>query len=221
MFLGHQGLALAARRIAPRTSFGTTFLATEFADCLWPIFLVLGWEHVRVAPGITKMTPLDFASYPWSHSLLMDAVWAAVFAAIYFATRRYRIGAWVVALGVLSHWLLDWISHRPDMPLSPWSAQKYGLGLWNSVWGTVVAELLLFFCGLYIYLKETKAKDRVGTWALWGFVVFMSVVWLGAVFGPPPPSVTPIKLSGLSLWLAAAWAYWLDRHREPRTLQKP
>jgi hypothetical protein len=218
MFLGHQGLALAAKRIAPKTSFGTLFLATQFADCLWPVLLVLGWEHVRIVPGITKMTPLDFSSYPWSHSLLLDTVWAIAFAAIYFALRRYKVGAFVVAAGVMSHWLLDWISHRPDMPLNPWSPQKYGLGLWNSVWGTVAAELILFFCGLFIYLKSTRAKDRVGSFALWGFVVFMVVVWLGAVFGPPPPSETAIKFSGLSIWLAVAWAYWIDRHRE---LRKP
>lgn len=197
MFLGHQGLALAARRLAPKTSFGTTFLATGFADCLWPIFLLLGWERVRIAPGITKMTPLDFTSYPWSHSLLMDALWAAAFAAIYFAVRRYNIGAWVVAAGVLSHWVLDWISHRPDMPLTPWSQQKYGLGLWNSVFGTVAAELLLFFGGLFIYMKGTAPKDRIGKYALWSFVGLMVALWLGAVFGPPPPSETAITMSGL------------------------
>ena len=219
MFLGHQGLALAAKRLAPKTSFGTTFLATGFADCLWPIFLLLGWEHVRIAPGITKMTPLDFISYPWSHSLLMDAIWAVAFAAIYFAVRRYKIGAWVVAAGVLSHWVLDWISHRPDMPLTPWSQQKYGLGLWNSAFGTVAAELLLFFGGLFIYLKDTRPKDRIGKYALWGFVVLMVALWLGAVFGPPPPSETAITMSGLSIWLAVVWAYWIDRHREVRDEQ--
>ena len=220
MFLGHQGLALAAKRVAPKTSFGTLFLATQFADCLWPLFLVLGWEHVRIAPGITRMTPLDFTSYPWSHSLLMDAIWAVAFAAIYFAIRRYKIGAWVIAAGVLSHWVLDWISHRPDMPLTPWSPQKYGLGLWNSVWSTVAVELLLFFGGLYIYLKDTRAKDRVGIFALWGFVVFMVVVWMGAVFGPPPPSEAAIKWSGMSIWLAVVWAYWIDRHRENRRTEE-
>jgi LexA-binding, inner membrane-associated putative hydrolase len=219
MFLGHQGLALAAKRLAPKTSFGTTFLATGFADCLWPIFLLLGWERVRIAPGITKMTPLDFTSYPWSHSLLMDALWAAAFAAIYFAVRRYKIGAWVVAAGVLSHWVLDWISHRPDMPLTPWSQQKYGLGLWNSVFGTVVIELLLFFGGLFVYLKDTAPTDRTGKYALWSFVALMVALWLGAVFGPPPPSETAITLSGLSIWLAVAWAYWIDRHREVRDEQ--
>ena len=213
MFLGHFGLAFAAKRVAPKTSFGTALLATEFADCLWPLLLTAGVEQVRIAPGITKMTPLDFVSYPWSHSLFMDVVWGAAFAAIYFAVRRYKAGAWMVAAGVLSHWVLDWWSHRPDMPLTPWSTQKYGLGLWDSVAGTAVVELGLFFGGLAIYLASTKAKDRIGQIALWSFVALMLVIWLGAVFGPPPPSLTAIKASAFALWLAVAWGYWLDGHR--------
>jgi LexA-binding, inner membrane-associated putative hydrolase len=214
MFLGHFGLALAAKRVAPQTSFGTALLATEFADCLWPLFLTLGMEQVRIAPGITRMTPLDFVSYPWSHSLLMDCVWAAGFALLYFAMRRYRAGAWVVAAGVLSHWVLDWLSHRPDMPISPWSQQKYGLGLWNSVAGTVVVELGLFFGGLATYLMSTRARDGVGKFALWSFVILIIFIWVGAVFGPPPPSVNAVRASGFALWLAVAWAYWIERHRK-------
>ncbi len=212
MFLGHFGLAFAAKRVAPKTSFGTALLATEFADCLWPLLLTAGVEEVRIAPGITKMTPLDFVAYPWSHSLLMNLVWAAAFAAIYFVARRYQAGAWVAA-GVLSHWVLDWWSHRPDMPLTPWSAQKFGLGLWNSAAGTVTVELLLFFGGLTIYLFSTRARDRTGSFAMWAFVALMLAIWLGAVFGPPPPSVAAIKASGFALWPAVAWAYWFDRHR--------
>jgi hypothetical protein len=213
MFLGHFGLAFAAKRVAPKTSLGTALLATEFADCLWPLFLVLGIEQVRIAPGITRMTPLDFVAYPWSHSLLMLVVWAIAFAGIYFAVRRYAAGAWVVAAGVLSHWVLDWWSHRPDMPLTPWSTQKYGLGLWNSVSATIIAELGLFFLGLAMYVTRTRAKDKAGIWLLWSFVLLMVVIWVASMLGPPPPSLTAIKLSGFALWLAVAWAYWIDRHR--------
>jgi hypothetical protein len=216
MFLGHVGLAFAAKRVAPKTSLGTLLLATNFADCLWPIFLVLGWESVRIVPGITKMTPLDF-TYPWSHSLLMDAVWAIGLALIYFAVRRYRAGALVIAAGVLSHWVLDWISHRPDMPLTPWSQQKYGLGLWNSMAGTVAAELALFFGGLWLYLAGTRSKDRTGRYALLAFAILVVILWIGAVFGPPPPSVKALQWSALSIWLLILWAYWIDRHREVTT----
>lgn len=213
MFLGHFGLALAAKKIAPQTSLGTTVLATEFADLLWPLFLIFGWEQVRIVPGITRMTPLNFIAYPWSHSLLMDFFWAAGFAAVYFAIRHYRPGAWAVAAGVLSHWVLDWASHRPDMPLTPWTTQRYGLGLWNSVGGTVAVELVMFFAGLAIYLSQTKAKDRTGQLALWSLVALLVFIWLSAIFGPPPPSVNALKYSALCLWLIVAWAYWVDRYR--------
>lgn len=213
MFLGHFGLALAAKKVAPKTSLGTTVLATEFADMLWPLFLILGWEKVTIAPGITRMTPLNFIAYPWSHSLLMDIFWAIGFAAIYFAIQRYRPGAWVVAAGVVSHWVLDWASHRPDMPLTPWSAQKYGLGLWNSVGGTVAVELIMFFAGLAIYLSQTRATDGTGKFALWSLVALLVFIWLSATFGPPPPSLSTLKYSTLALWLTVPWGYWIDRHR--------
>jgi membrane-bound metal-dependent hydrolase YbcI (DUF457 family) len=213
MFLGHFGLALAAKKIAPQTSLGTTVLAAEFADLLWPLFLIFGWEQVTIVPGITRMTPLNFIAYPWSHSLLMDFFWAAGFAAVYFAIRHYRPGALVVAAGVMSHWALDWASHRPDMPLTPWTTQKYGLGLWNSVGGTVAVELVMFFAGLAIYLSQTKAKDRTGQLALWSLVALLVFIWLSAIFGPPPPSVNAVRYSALALWLTVAWGYWVDRHR--------
>jgi membrane-bound metal-dependent hydrolase YbcI (DUF457 family) len=213
MFLGHYGLALAAKSVAPKTSLGTAVMATEFADLLWPLFLILGLERVVIAPGITKMTPMDFVAYPWSHSLLMDLLWAAGFAAVYFAARRYKAGTIVVFIGVLSHWVLDWAAHRPDMPLTPWSTQKYGLGLWNSVAGTVAIEALMFVGGLAIYLSRTRAKDRIGSIALWSLIALLVVVWAGAVFGPPPPSVNALKYSTLALWLTVPWGYWIDRHR--------
>jgi hypothetical protein len=100
------------------------------------------------------------------------------------------------------------------MPLTPWSQQKYGLGLWNSPAGTVAAEVVLFFGGLWIYLAGTRSKDHTGGYALWAFVVLMVILWIGAVFGPPPPSVRALQWSALSIWLAILCAYWIDRHRE-------
>jgi membrane-bound metal-dependent hydrolase YbcI (DUF457 family) len=107
------------------------------------VFLLLGWEQVRIDPGITRYTPLDFVSYPWSHSLLMLCVWASAFGGIYYAITRYRAGAIAIWIGVVSHWVLDWVTHRPDMPLYPGGA-LYGLGLWNSIAGTMGVEFLMF-----------------------------------------------------------------------------
>src|SRR5215471_18702837 len=126
MFIGHFALGFAAKRAAPRTSLVLLFAAAQFADLLWPLLVAVGIEQVRIEPGNTAFTPLDFVSYPYSHSLALLAVWGVVFTLVF--GRNFAILAGLV----VSHWVLDWITHRPDMPLYPGSA-KYGLGLWNSI----------------------------------------------------------------------------------------
>jgi hypothetical protein len=103
MFIAHFGVALAAKKASPRTSLGTLILAAQFLDFLWPVFLLLGIEHMVIAPGITKVSPLDFTDYPFSHSLLMASVWALLVGGIYYGIRRNGRGAWVVGLAVSSH----------------------------------------------------------------------------------------------------------------------
>lgn len=119
MFIGHVGAAFAAKRFAPKTSLGTLVFATGFLDLIWTIFLLFGIEHVRIAPGITRVTPFDFYDYPVSHSLLAVVGRSLAVALVYFAAKRYSTGAWVVGVCVLSHWFLDWIVHRPDLALWP------------------------------------------------------------------------------------------------------
>jgi membrane-bound metal-dependent hydrolase YbcI (DUF457 family) len=213
MFIGHFALAFATKRVAPEVSLGTAFFAAEFLDALWPVFLFMGVERVRIAPGITTFTPLDFTYYPWSHSLVASLAWASAFAAVYWVVRRRLHGAWWLAALVVSHWVLDWVSHRPDMPLYPGEIQPHGLGLWNSVPATLVVESTLFVAGLAIYLRATRARDRTGVFALWALVAVLIAGYLGAAFGPPPPSVDAIAYSGLLGYLTVAWGWWIDRHR--------
>ena len=124
-------------------------------DVLWPLFIIAGLEVVRIDPGNTKFTPLDFVSYPWSHSLAMSLVWGAVAAAVTFAgLRTSSIGTGHRRRG-RSHWVLDWISHRPDMPLWP-GGPVLGLGLWNSIPGTVTVEGALFAAGIALYVGATR-----------------------------------------------------------------
>ncbi|MCP5117677.1 MAG: hypothetical protein GY953_43190, partial [bacterium] len=116
MFIGHFGVGLAAKRVAPRTSLGWLIAAPLLLDVLWPIFLLLGWESVRIDPEATAVAPFDFVSYPISHSLLAVAGWAGLAAVLYWKISRYRPGALAIAAGVISHWVLDLLVHRPDLP---------------------------------------------------------------------------------------------------------
>jgi membrane-bound metal-dependent hydrolase YbcI (DUF457 family) len=212
VFLGHYALGFGAKKLTPYTSLGTLLLAAELVDLLWPSFLMLGIETVRIAPGITRVTPLDFTSYPWTHSLVMGAVWAGLFAAFYAFFRRYPRGAMVLAALVLSHWLLDVISHRPDLPIWP-GGPRIGLGLWYSLPATLVVEGLLFSLGIWIYATNTEPVDAVGRYSFPAFVITLAAVYLASVFGPPPPSASAIAVVGQGQWLLVMWGYWLDRHR--------
>lgn len=217
MFLGHYGVAFAARRAAPRTSLGTTVFAAQFLDELWPILLLAGVEHVRIVPGLMAANSLDFVSYPYSHSLLAALAWSALIGLGYFMVRRYGRGAWIVGASVASHWLLDVPMHRPDLPLWPGSHTVVGLGLWNSVPLTLIVELALFGAGLALYLRATRPRDRIGRWGLWAMITLLVVFFVGGTFGAPPPSERSLAVTTLALWLFVPWGWWVDQHREPIT----
>jgi hypothetical protein len=214
MFIGHFGVALAAKRFAPKTSLALLVLAAQFLDLIWPIFLLLGLEHVRVVPGITKVQPFDFYEYPLSHSLTMALRWALGLGLVYFLVRRYVRGAWVLGALVVSHWVLDFIVHRPDLPLWP-GGPKVGLGLWNSWPASISAEVLLFGAGLWLYFNATRARDHVGSWAIWSLVALLFLGWLAALLGHPPSDAHQLALDALVIWITVPWAAWADAHREP------
>ena len=217
MFIGHFALAFAAKRAAPAVSLGTLFLACQFADLLWPNLVLLGIEHLAIAPGITAVTPLDFQSYPYSHSLLALVIWGALAAVLYKAIRGATPVALLVIAGlVVSHWVLDVISHRPDMPITIGSDTRLGLGLWNSRPATILVELAMLVAGLVFYVRTTKPRDRTGMFALPGLVLFLLVINVANIFGPPPPSAGAVAWSVQAVWLLVAWGYWIDRHRQPR-----
>lgn len=213
MFVGHFGVGFAGKAAAPRASLGTLFLAAQLIDLLWPTLLLLGLEKVEIRPGITRVTPLDFVSYPISHGLLAVVAWGLLFAGAYQLARRYTAGAVTIFAAVVSHWLLDLLTHRPDLPLWPGNETKVGLGLWESLPATLLVELAIFGAGLALYLKRTKAVDRTGTVALFCLVGFLLLVYAGNLFGPVPPGVEAIAWAGHAQWVLVAWAYWVDRHR--------
>ena len=212
MFIGHFAAGLALKRFAPRTNLGWLIAAVCFLDLLWPFFLLAGLERVRIDPGNTAFTPLDFVFYPFTHSLQMAVVWAIVFGGAYYIFSSYRAGAIAVGIGVVSHWFLDLIVHRPDLQLYA-GGEKYGFGLWNSIAGTLVVESLMFAAGVWIYLKATRARDRIGIYAFWIFVAILVLSYVGNALGPPPPSETTLIYFTPLVWIFVALAAWADRHR--------
>lgn len=212
MFVGHLAVALGARSAEPRVPLGAAVAAAFGLDLLWPILLLIGAESVEVHAGDTAFTNLAFVSYPWSHSLLTVVVWSGLAALI--GSRMYkslRVGM-ILGLLVFSHWVLDFITHRPDLPLWP-GGPVTGLGLWNSIPATILIEGGLLVIGLWLYAGGSAARDHTGRWALVGLVALSVGLWVTQPWSPLPPSATAVAWGALVLWLLPPWARWIEAHR--------
>ncbi|HMC56705.1 MAG TPA: hypothetical protein VKH19_16120 [Gemmatimonadaceae bacterium] len=215
MFIGHFATAFAGKRVDARISLGWTFAACQAPDLLWPIFSLIGMEHFRIVPGDTAFTPLSFDYYPWSHSLVMDIVWGLALGLIYLARSGDRRGSAFLAALVVGHWVLDWITHRPDLSLTLTEEHRVGLGLWSSVAGTIAVEVLLYAAAVWLYLRTTVARDRVGRIGAWSLAGALGAIYVANIVSPPPPSTTAVSIAALALWAFIPLAAWIDRHRTP------
>lgn len=220
MFVGHLAVALASKRAVPRVPLGTLVAASYWLDLLWPLFLLTGLERVRIDPQATAFTPLAFDHYPWSHSLAMALAWGALLGGITALRLRTGRAGLLVAAVVVSHWALDVMTHRPDLPLWP-GGPEVGLGLWHSVPGTLVVEGALFAGGVLAYQRMFRADNARGRWAFRGLVALTAVIWLSGPWSPPPPGATAVATVGLAMWLFPPWASWIERHRRPRPSGSP
>lgn len=216
MFVGHLAVALAAKRLRPATPLTWFMVAANLVDLAWPLFLLAGLEHVRIAPGATAFTPLVFESYPWTHSLLMAALWGGAFAALARAMGVRRDALWLIALVVMSHWVLDLVTHAPDLPLWPGAGTGYGLGLWNSVAGTFIVEGALWAAAIALFLRVRRPAGWQGQLALWSFVTVSTAIWASGVSSPPPPDERALALFALVGWIILPWAWWIERTSSPR-----
>jgi membrane-bound metal-dependent hydrolase YbcI (DUF457 family) len=216
MFIGHHAVGFAAKRFAPRTSLGLLMAAPLLLDFLWPLFLLLGIEQMRVQPANPPFLRLDLYHYPWSHSLLMSVVWSVLAGGAYWLFTRYRAGALAIGVGVFSHWVLDFVTHVPDMAVYP-GGPKVGLGLWQSTAATIVVESTLFVIGVLVYLRSTRARDRVGSISLWAFLALLVFAYASSIASPPPADYRILGAVGLASILFQLWVHWFDRHRTPVT----
>jgi hypothetical protein len=210
MFIGHYALGLGSKKFPNAPSLAMMFIAVQMLDLLWPIFTLVGIESFQIEPGITVLTPLNFTSYPWSHSLLMSIVWGAALGGIYFLVTKNRQGALLLAALVVSHWILDLITHRPDLQLSPFSETRVGFGLWNHPVLEPVIEFGMFFAGAIIYYGATNVRRKLSYWLL---IVFFTLFHIANLIGPPPPSTEMVSWSANALWLFVFWAWTIERNK--------
>jgi len=230
MLVGHLAVGLLGKRVAPAVSLGTLTLAALLADLSFCLLAIAGLEHVRIVePGPTLTSSAVF-DLPYSHSLLGGAIAGTLFASAYAIARGRTRGAWVLLAAVLSHWLLDVVSHRPDMPLVPNSPPLLGLGLWTSIPATMAAEGGLWLLALALYGRITRPSGRAAAYGFWIGVGLITLAWLGNIAGPPPADPSSIGRSSLLFFtFVVAWAYWMnrttggdDQHRDqPRVVRQP
>ena len=212
MFLGHYAVGLASKQFAPRASMGALIAAPILLDLLWPLFLLFGLERVSIVPNGNPFLRLEFDSYPISHGLVAVVGWATLYASIYFGVTRYVSGTIAIWIGVVSHWLLDYVVHRPDLQLYAQS-RLFGLGLWQHRWLTMALEFALFAIAIWTYQRKTKPLDAIGLYGFIAFVACLFLAYAAASLGPPPSTVKKLALVALVTWLAVPWAWWFDKHR--------
>jgi hypothetical protein len=210
MFIGHYAVALAAKRVAPQINLGILFAAVQWPDLVWPLLLLTGDEEVLIEPGHVAFSPLHFTHYPISHSLLANLGWAGLFALSYGMVTRQKREAWLLGLAVMSHWLLDAIVHEPDLPITPGSSLRVGLGLWHSLFATIAVEGLMLVSALWLYVKEAKPQGRARLYSFWLLIGLLVLMYLSGPFSPPPGNVDALAMVALSGWVVPLLAGWID-----------
>ena len=213
MFVGHLAVGFAAKQRAPSVNVGWLMAAVTLPDLIWPIFVLLGIEKVSIVPDATAFTPMIFDSYPWTHSLVMSVVWGLVLVGIARARGVPSSASLLLVMLVVSHWVLDFVSHAPDMPLWPGNSPRFGLGLWNSIPATMLVEGALWIAAIVMYLRTKTAQGERPGWPLWSFVALCTFMWISSPFQPPPPSVRALGWFALIGWIVVPWTAWADRRK--------
>jgi hypothetical protein len=215
MFVGHYGVSFAVKSCEKRIPLWLLFVAVQFVDVLWAIFVLAGIEKVRITPGITATNPLDLYYMPYTHSLIAALLWSGVgFIGYKGVHKGGAYAAFLVAVAVFSHWVLDLIVHRPDLPLYD-DMYKVGLGLWNYPALALALEASLLLGGIFFYLRASKAESQIGRFGMLAFGIILLIVQGIVFFGAPPPSPSAAALTALISYVVfAGIAYWLEKKRQ-------
>jgi len=219
MFVGHYGIGLALKKVEPRLSLGVLIFGAIMLDILFGLFLLSGIEHAKIVPGATVVSPFEFYDYPYSHSALGAIMWATAGFLVYWLwpsgnrTQRKR-PAFILAIAIFSHFILDVISHTPDMTISGNNSPILGLSLWNSLAGTMIVEIGLMFIGIALYKSVTHSVSSAGKYGFALMILILMVLFIGNIFAPAPPDMISVAVTMTAGQLAlVALAFWVDRNR--------
>ena len=219
MFVGHYSVSFALKKTDRNISLGMLFLAVQFVDILWAIFVLLGIEKVRITPGFTESNSLDLYYIPYTHSLPAAILWSLLLAGIFYfyhsanKESAFRISA-AMGLAVFSHFVIDLLVHKQDLPMIG-NSFKIGFGLWDYRWYAFITETGILFAGFWLYLQATTGTGFSGKYGMWIYIAFLQMVnIINFFFNPPPTNSNIAAISALASYFAlAAIAFWLDKKR--------
>ncbi|KAB2940618.1 MAG: hypothetical protein MPEBLZ_00083 [Candidatus Methanoperedens nitroreducens] len=219
MFIGHYGIGLVLKKVEPRLSLGLLIFGAIMLDILFGLFLLSGIEHAKIVHGATVVSPFEFYDYPYSHSAVGAVLWATAGFLAYWLwptgdrTQRKR-PAFILTIAIFSHFILDVISHTPDITISGNNSPILGLSLWDSLAGTMIVEFGILFIGIYLYRSATYSVSSSGKYGFALMILILVVLYIGNIFGPPPPDMKAVAVTMTAGQLAlVALAFWVDRNR--------
>ena len=201
MFIGHYGVAFAAKTVAPRVPLGVTFIAVQLLDVMFSLFVFAGIERMRIVPGFTQYNPYALDFMPYTHGLAGALGWSAAGGAVWFLARRSTREALVVAGLVFSHFILDVPMHTPDLPLLGGNSYKLGFGLWNHWMWAVALELAVLLGGwaLWMVLRGERPRRREIV-----FLLVLVALTLATPFMPVPSSAGAFGVQALVSYVVLA-----------------
>ena len=201
MFVGHYAVSFYLKAREPRVPLWVLFVAVQLVDVIWALLVLAGIEKLAMVPGITRASPLDLVYVPYTHSLVASIGWSLLAFWLWFRIRDRTAGgataAFIIGVAVLSHWVADFLVHRPDLPLYDNSA-KVGLGLWNYPALSFPLEVGLLGAMMWLWFRVSRGMVRGRNLVLFWGVMTLAQVFTN--FGPLPTSPVHFVLLALGFY---------------------
>ena len=214
MFVGHYAAALAAKAVQPKAPFWTYVLGAQLVDVAWGGLVLAGVEKMSLDPQLPG-NPLVLSHMPYTHSLPAAVAWSlAAGLAAFFLLKLPRAAAIAVGLVVLSHWGLDFLVHRPDLPLG-FGGPKVGLGWWNHPAPEQALEMGLLAIAATAWGWRRGLQGHSG-WSAPLFVVLLISLQLISILLPPAGGPSHMVIASLSAYGLATLFAWLMDQTERR-----